>query len=136
MTKSEYLDTIYAGSDKYDYIDIEMERVYNKLDTVFSSKNKNPFWKDKTTNINTNWKNNAISFDCDNNSIVKIDLRKFSIEYGDIIDKEIKMILFEQSITKDKKENIKIEEENYTYTWNQIEPWEIELYAYIDSQCV
>lgn len=139
MTHPEYLETIHAGSDKYNFIDIEMERIREKLDIVFNPKNKKPFWRDYIACVNTEWRTDYVYFNYDDSNISKIDLHKLSEEYGACLDEEIKTILFgqfEQSLIKNKQKDIIIKkEENNTHTWNQTESWELDLYEYIDRTC-
>ena len=140
MPQSECLETIQASpTDKYDYIFIEMEKVKNNLDIIYNPKNTHPFWKEKTININSDWKNNCISFDYDED-IVSVNLQEFSTRYGDSIDKEITSILveqFEKLIVKTEKNNITTikEKREYKYMWKPLEQWETDLYEYIERTC-
>jgi hypothetical protein len=135
MTHSEYLETIHGGHGVCDFAYIEMERVLSKLNAVYNPKNKTPFWKRDIAHINPNWRNNCVSFDYEE-EIVSIDLRDFSIKHGEAIDKEIEIILieeFEKAIIKsEEKDEIVIEKDKHRYMWN---PWEEELYDYIDKTC-
>lgn len=136
MEHSEYLETIHGGHGVCDFAYIEMERVHNKLNAIYNPKNKKPFWKKNIIHINPNWRDNCVSFDYEE-EIISIDLHDFSIKYGAAIDKEIEIILiekFEKAIIKNNKEDeIVIEKkEEHRYMWN---PWEEELYDYIDKIC-
>lgn len=136
MTQSDYFETIHVGSDRHDYVYVEMERIYKKLNAVYNPKNRNPFWKRDTTHITSDWKNSCVSFSYEE----IIDIHKFIAKYGDIVDKEIKIILieeFEKSIINDEQrdEIIVKKRKKYRYTWPPLKSWEEELYDYMET-CV
>jgi hypothetical protein len=135
MTHSEHLETIHADSGKHDYAYIEMERVFKKLNAVHNPKNKDPFWKRNITHVNSDWRDGCISFSYDEEII---DIHEFIAKHGDIVDKEIEIILveeFEKAIINDEQEDeifIKKRKE-YNYIWKPLEPWEKELYDYMET---
>lgn len=134
MTRSDYFETIHAGSDKYDYTYVEMERVYKKLNAVYNPKNKKPFWKRDITHVNPNWRDSYVSF----NAGEIINIHEFSAKHSAIIDKEVKIILieeFEKTIIKnEQKDKVVVEERKKSrYIWPPLESWEEELYAYMET---
>jgi hypothetical protein len=136
MTHSDYFETIHAGSDRYDYTYVEMERVYKKLNAVYNPKNKNPFWKRNITGVNPNWRNNCVSFSASE----IISIREFSAKHSAIIDKEIEIILieeFEKSIINSGQKNEVVVEKRKRsrYMWPPLESWEEKLYDYMET-CV
>lgn len=74
----------------------------------------------------------CLHFNYDYN-ISKIDLHRLSVkqikELDETVckqlDKQLEHLLIKPYITKERKD--------YTYTYNQIKPWEVKLYDYIDK---
>lgn len=136
-TWPEQLETIYGGSDKYDFVYTEMERIYKKLNAVYNPKNKKPFWKKNITHINSNWRDSCVSFDC-NEEIVVVNLHEFLKKHGTDIDEEIELTLikkFEKAIMEDENENqiVTKKRKEYNYLWEPLEPWEEDLYDYMET---
>jgi len=134
----EYLETIYGSSNRYDFIDIEMEKVYEKLNAIYNPKNKKPFWKRNITHINPNWKDNCVSFY--GKEVITINLHEFLERHGTAIDEEIELILikeFEKNIIKNSNKNkiVTKKRKEYDYLWEPLESWEKDLYDYMET-CV
>lgn len=138
ITWPEQLETVYGSSDKHDFIYIEMERIYKKLNAMYNPKNKEPFWKKNTTHINSNWRDSCVSFNYDK-EIVIVNLHEFLKSHGADIDKEIELALikeFEKAIMKDNKNEIVTKKrKEYNYLWEPLELWEEDLYDYMET-CV
>lgn len=136
MAHSDCFEIIHTDSNRYDYTYIEMERVYKKVNAAYNPKNKNPFWKRDITHVNPDWRDSYVSFE----SAEIINIHEFSAKHGTIIDKEIEIILieeFEKTIIKDEqKDEVIVEKRKKSrYTWPSLEPWEEELYDYMET-CV
>ena len=135
MTHSDDLKTVHADSGKHDYICVEMERVFKKLNAVHNPKNEKPFWKKDITHVNSNWRDGCVSFNYDKEII---DIHEFIAKHGDIVDKEIESILieeFEKSIINDEQEDKVVvkKEKEYNYIWKPLDLWEKELYNYMET---